>query len=474
MSLPIKNSARQRAEDRSRILSLLLTDDALTDSLLDPQVEQDAEQRDQTSELSGLANNLPAADVADALESLPPDERHALWALVDEARRGQILVEASETVWDSLISGMSDKELLHALRTLDIDDQIYLGQYLPRNLMGRLLTYMAPAERDQVREVIRYGKHTVGAMMDFEIITIRPEVSLATVQRYLRLRRKIPANTDKLFVIDRRNHLLGELPLTTVLLNKPATLVKEVMTQDPVTFDPEDNDEAAARTFERDDLLSAAVVDGKGKLMGRITVEEVVDLVYEESDTDLRRMGGISEDEDVFAPVGKAVKTRWAWLALNLCTAFVASRVIGMFEHTISQLVALAALMPIVAGIGGNTGNQTITMIVRALALQHIQAGNLSFLLVRELGVALINGLVWGGIMGFVTFLLYQDPALGGVMTLAMVLNLLVAALMGVIIPMTMTRLGRDPAVGASVMITAITDTGGFFIFLGLATLFLL
>ncbi|MGL4709857.1 MAG: magnesium transporter [Aeromonas veronii] len=474
MSLPIKNSARQRAEDRSRILSLLLTDDALTDSLLDPQVEQDAEQRDQTSELSGLANNLPAADVADALESLPLDERHALWALVDEARRGQILVEASETVWDSLISGMSDKELLHALRTLDIDDQIYLGQYLPRNLMGRLLTYMAPAERDQVREVIRYGKHTVGAMMDFEIITIRPEVSLATVQRYLRLRRKIPANTDKLFVIDRRNHLLGELPLTTVLLNKPATLVKEVMTQDPVTFDPEDNDEAAARTFERDDLLSAAVVDGKGKLMGRITVEEVVDLVYEESDTDLRRMGGISEDEDVFAPVGKAVKTRWAWLALNLCTAFVASRVIGMFEHTISQLVALAALMPIVAGIGGNTGNQTITMIVRALALQHIQAGNLSFLLVRELGVALINGLVWGGIMGLVTFLLYQDPALGGVMTLAMVLNLLVAALMGVIIPMTMTRLGRDPAVGASVMITAITDTGGFFIFLGLATLFLL
>ncbi|MFQ1943148.1 magnesium transporter [Aeromonas veronii] len=474
MSLPIKNSARQRADDRSRILTLLLRDDALTDSLLDPQVVQDAEQRDQTSELTALVNGLPAADVADALESLPPDERHALWALVEEEKRGQILVEASETVWDSLISGMSDKELLDALRTLDIDDQIYLGQYLPRNLMGRLLTYMAPADRDRVREVIRYGKHTVGAMMDFEIITIRPEVTLATVQRYLRLRGKIPANTDKLFVIDRRNHLLGELPLTTVLLHKPATLVSDVMERDPVTFDPEDNDEAAARTFERDDLLSAAVVDGKGKLMGRLTVEEVVDLVYEESDTDLRRMGGISEEEDVFAPVSKAVKTRWAWLAINLCTAFVASRVIGLFEHTISQLVALAALMPIVAGIGGNTGNQTITMIVRALALQHIQAGNLSFLLLRELGVALINGLVWGGTMGVATFLLYQDAALGAVMTLAMVLNLLVAALMGVIIPMTMNRLGRDPAVGASVMITAITDTGGFFIFLGLATLFLL
>ncbi|WP_429143112.1 magnesium transporter [Aeromonas hydrophila] len=375
MSLPAKNSAKQREQDRSRILTLLLADDALTDSLLDPQGVQDATLRDQTSELTRLVNSLPAADIADALESLPPDERHVLWQQVDEEKHGQILVEASETVWDSLISGMSDKELLHALRTLDIDDQIYLGQYLPRNLMGRLLTSMAPAQRDRVREVIRYGKHTVGAMMDFELITVRAEV---------------------------------------------------------------------------------------------------VDLVYEESDTDLRRMGGISEEEDVFAPVSKAVKTRWAWLAINLCTAFVASRVIGLFEHTISQLVALAALMPIVAGIGGNTGNQTITMIVRALALQHIQTGNVSFLLWRELGVALINGLVWGGTMGVATYILYQDAALGAVMTLAMMLNLLVAALMGVIIPMTMSRLGRDPAVGASVMITAITDTGGFFIFLGLATLFLL
>ncbi|MGL4249574.1 MAG: magnesium transporter [Aeromonas sp.] len=474
MSLPIKNRAKQRAQERSRILTLLLGDDALTDSLLDPLATPNIGQLDQTSEIISLVNGLPAADIADTLESLPPDERHALWQLVREEKHGQVLVEASETVWESLISGMSDRDLLQALRTLDINDQIYLGQYLPRNLVGRLLTSMAPADRNRMHDVIRYGKHTVGTLMDFEIITVRPEITLATVQRYLRLRGKIPVNTDKLFVIDRRNHLLGELALTTVLLHKPATLVSEVMDQDPVTFDPEDNDEVAARTFERDDLLSAAVVDGKGKLMGRLTVEEIVDVVYEESDTDLRRMGGISEEEDIFAPVSKAVKTRWAWLAINLCTAFVASRVIGLFENTISQLVALAALMPIVAGIGGNTGNQTITMIVRALALQHIQAGNLSFLLLRELGVALINGLVWGGTMGLVTFLLYHDAALGGVMTLAMVLNLLVAALMGVMIPMTMNRLGRDPAVGASVMITAITDTGGFFIFLGLATLFLL
>jgi magnesium transporter len=246
------------------------------------------------------------------------------------------------------------------------------------------------------------------------------------------------------------------------------------MESEPVTFHPQEEAEKVARTFERDDLLSAAVVDDGGKLLGRLTIDEIVDVVYEETDNDIRQMSGLSSEEDVFAPVTKAVKNRWAWLAINLCTAFIASRVIDGFEHTISQLVALASLMPIVAGIGGNTGNQTITMIVRALALQQIQPGNFSFLILREMGVALINGIVWGGIMGAVTWWLYDDPQLGGVMMLAMVLNLLVASLMGVLIPMIMTRLGRDPAVGSSVMITALTDTGGFFIFLGLATLFLL
>lgn len=236
------------------------------------------------------------------------------------------------------------------------------------------------------------------------------------------------------------------------------------MEGDPVTFQPHEEAEKVARTFERDDLLSAAVIDADGKLIGRLTIDEIVDVVYEETDNDLRRMGGLSDEEDVFAPVSKAVKTRWAWLAVNLCTAFIASRVIDGFEHTISQLVALASLMPIVAGIGGNTGNQTITMIVRAMALQQIQPGSFTFLILREMGVALINGWCGAGLWGPSRWL-YDDPQLGGVMTLAMMLNLLMAAMMGVIIPMVMVKLGRDPAVGSSVMITAITDTGGFFIF---------
>jgi len=466
------------AETRSRILTLLLESDDLADSILGESKDLDDATRallmDQTAELSELIAGLHAADLADILEALPQNERLALWRLVDPADRGKALVEVSETVWDSLIEEMSDKDLLKTMSLLDVDDQVYLAEYLPRDLMGRVLTSLDPRQREKVREVVKFGKDTVGRIMDFELLSVRADVTLGTVQRYLRYRKDIPDASDKLFVTDRNNRLLGELPLTTILLNAPDRQVFQVMNDDPTCFEPEDRAEDAASAFERYDLITAPVVDKKGKLMGRLTVEEIVDFVNNDTDSNLRRMGGLSPEEDVFSPVGKAVRNRWAWLAINLCTAFVASRVIGMFEGTISQLVALAALMPIVAGIGGNTGNQTITMIVRALALHQVQVGNLRFLIFRELGVALINGLVWGGLMGIVTWLLYGDWEMGAVMTLAMVLNLLVAAMMGVIIPLTMVRMGRDPAVGASVMITAITDTGGFFIFLGLATIFLL
>ncbi len=469
MSVINKNSARLRDEERARLIWLLTTDKAIISTLLGKLTL--AEQydvgtlADDIAEVGALVAHLPPPDLADTLEALPSEERHALWRLVENEKRGNVLLEASENVWDDLIDEMSDRELLDALQYLDIDEQIYLVQHLPRNLTGRLLATLPAEERTRVRQVLHYEKNSVGAIMEFEVITVRPDVTLEVVQRYLRRLGKMPENTDKLFVTDRNKVLVGELTLTCILLNDVQRKVSEVMENDPLTFSPEDIAENAARTFERDNLVSAAVVDPSGKLMGRLTIDEIVDVVYEETDTDLRRMGGLSAEEDVFAPVTKAVKTRWAWLAVNLCTAFIASRVIDGFEHTISQLVALASLMPIVAGIGGNTGNQTITMIVRALALQNIQPGNLTFLILREMGVALINGLVWGGIMGGITWWLYDDMALGGVMTLAMMLNLLMAALMGVIIPMTMVKLGRDPAVGSSVMITAITDTGGSLFF---------
>ena len=470
--------SQRLSEIRHRILTLLLNEHDLVDSLLEKSGDLNPEQqRENAAQRDALEQDilqLHAADLADILEALPEEERQALWRLVPNERRGHVLVEASETVWASLTEEMSDRDILRAIQPLDIDDQVWLARYLPRDLTGRLLATVEPALRARMLDMVQLDRDRVGRVMDFNILTVRDDVTLATVQRFLRKRKSMPGGTDKIFITNKENQLLGELMLTDILLNKPKTLVSDVMNARPTTFQLNDKAEDAASAFERYNLISAAVTDAKGKLIGRVTIEDIIDLVNAENESNIRKMGGISQEEDVFAPVRKSVRKRWAWLAINLCTAFVASRVIGLFEGTISQIVALATLMPIVAGIGGNTGNQTITMIVRALALHQVEPGNFSFLIVRELGVALINGLFWGGIMGGITWLMYDNMALGGVMMLAMALNLLLAALMGVLVPLVMTKMKRDPAVGSSVLITALTDTGGFFIFLGLATVFLL
>lgn len=470
--------SQRLSEIRHRILTLLLSEHDLVDALLEESGDLNPEQqRENAAQRDALEQDilqLHAADLADILEALPEEERQALWRLVPNERRGHVLVEASETVWASLTEEMSDRDILRAIQPLDIDDQVWLARYLPRDLTGRLLATVEPALRARMLDMVQLDRDRVGRVMDFNILTVREDVTLATVQRFLRKRKSMPGGTDKLFITNKDNQLLGELLLTDILLNKPKTLVSDVMNARPTTFQLNDKAEDAASAFERYNLISAAVTDARGKLIGRVTIEDIIDLVNAENESNIRKMGGISQEEDVFAPVRKSVRKRWAWLAINLCTAFVASRVIGLFEGTISQIVALATLMPIVAGIGGNTGNQTITMIVRALALHQVEPGNFSFLIVRELGVALINGLFWGGIMGGITWLMYDNMALGGVMMLAMALNLLLAALMGVLVPLVMTKMNRDPAVGSSVLITALTDTGGFFIFLGLATIFLL
>ncbi len=285
---------------------------------------------------------------------------------------------------------------------------------------------------------------------------------------------ELPDHTDQLFVVDREENLRGLLPVNRLLVTDPEVLVSEVMIREFASFRPEQDAHDAASAFERYDLVSAPVVDDAGRLVGRVTINAVVDYIREAKDSEILSAGGLKEEEDLFASVWKSVRNRWTWLAINLATAFIASSVIGAFEHSIEKLAALAALMPIVAGIGGNSGNQTITMIVRALALGQLSPAGARRLLRKEVGVAVLNGLIWGGVIGMVAWALYGSAALGAVMTAAMTLNLLLAALMGVLIPMTLTRLDRDPAMGASVMITALTDSGGFFIFLGLATLFLI
>jgi magnesium transporter len=318
-----------------------------------------------------------------------------------------------------------------------------------------------------------YPEDSVGALMDFNMIPIREDVTLEVVSRYLRRFDELPDHTDQVFVVDRDDHFKGVLPINLMVVNEPNTVVGNLMLTDTIQLHPDDKAEQAAHAFERYDLVSAPVVDEEGKLVGRVTVNVVLDFIREESENDLLNQAGLREEEDIFASVWKSVQNRWAWLALNLVTAFIASRVIGLFEHSIEKLVALAALMPIIAGIGGNSGNQTITMIVRALALGQINAGSARKLLAKEIGVSGLNGLIWGSVVGLFAFLIYHSVSLGLVMTLAMILNLLVAASLGVLIPLTLHKLGRDPAAGSSVLITAATDSGGFFIFLGLATIFL-
>lgn len=430
--------------------------------------------RQNLAELQRKLDELHPADIAHILESLPLEDRLTVWQLVKVERDGDILLEVSDAVRETLIADMDDHELLAAAKEMDADELADLAPELPRDVIHELMESLDAQQRERVRSALSYEEDQVGALMDFEMVTIREDVTLEVVLRYLRRLKELPGHTDKLFVVDYDGILKGVLQIKRLLVNDPDKLVAEVMASDPVSFHPDEDANDAAQAFERYDLVSAPVVDKNGKLIGRLTIDEIVDLIREESESEVLSMAGLREEEDIFASVWKSVGNRWAWLAINLITAFVASRVIGLFEGSIEKLVALAALMPIVAGIGGNSGNQTITMIVRAMALDQLSPGNTSRLLRKELGVGLVNGLVWGGVIGVVAFYLYGSWSLGVVMTAAMTLNLLLAALMGVLIPMTLARIGRDPAMGSSVMITAMTDSGGFFIFLGLATIFLL
>lgn len=425
--------------------------------------------------LTRKLETLHSADIAYILESLPLDDRLEVWDLVKSERDGEILLEVSDAVRQTLISGMDDQELLAATEQLDTDEIADLVPDLPKDVVYGLLDNLDAQNRARLQSTLAYDDDTVGAIMDYETATIRDDISLEVVLRYMRRLESLPVQTDKLFVVDRDDVLLGVLPLKRLVVKPLDALVSEVMINDPVIFFPEDQADKTAQAFERYDLVTAPVVNkDNNKLIGRVTVDVVMDYIRDDVEGDILSMAGLREDEDFFASVWSAMKNRWAWLAINLLTALFASRVIGLFEGSIEKIVALAALMPIVAGIGGNSGNQTITMIVRGMALGQIHDNHMRNLLTKELGVAVINGLIWGTVLGVIAFALYGNLKLGVVMMVAMTLNLMLAALMGVLIPIIMEKLGRDPALGSSVLITAITDSGGFFIFLGIATLFLI
>ena len=425
-------------------------------------------------ELQQILDRLHSADVAHILEALPLQDRLTIWDLVKAERDGEILLEVSDAVRETLIAAMAGHELVAATGQLDADEIADLAPDLPRSVIDDVFRSLPVEEREQLRAAMSYPEDAVGALMDFDMVAIREDVTLEVVLRYLRRLDELPGHTDQLFVVDRDEHLKGVLPVNRLLVSDPDTEVAAVMSTEMLKLRPDDKAQQAAHAFERYDLVSASVVDVEGRLVGRVTVNAVMDFIREESENEALKLGGLSEEEDLFAPVWKSVRNRWVWLSVNLVTAFIASRVIGVFEDSIEKLVALAALMPIIAGIGGNSGNQTITMIVRALALGQLNLSNARKLFAKEIGVSAVNGMVWGSAVGLFAFFIYDSVALGLVMALAMTLNLLLAGSLGVMIPLLLQKFGRDPAAGSSVMITAVTDSGGFFIFLGLATVFLL
>ena len=429
--------------------------------------------RQQTSELRRAVNQLHPADIAFVLERLAPERRLQVWELVDSRHDGAVLLEVSDAVRETLLADMDRGEIVQAAEGLDSDEIADLVPDLPSEVVPELLRRLERRDREQVQSALAFPEGSVGALMDFDVAVVREDVSLEVVLRYLRWRGELPDNSGLLMVVDRAGALKGTLALEALVTHDGETEVAAVMEREPVVFHTTDDAEEAAHAFDRYELITAPVVNVHGRLVGCLKVDAVVDLLREHSQKDLLAQAGLHEDEDLFAPVWRTARRRWAWLALNLLTAFIASRVIGQFEGTIERVVALAALMPIVASVGGNTGNQTLALMIQGLALQQISPGSFRHLLAREVGVSLVNGLLWGGVMGAFTWMLYGRPELAGIMLAAMVLNLLLAALAGVFIPLTLRRLGRDPVLGSSVLLTGLTDSLGFLIFLGLAALLL-
>lgn len=474
-------NTQQKLEEHLRQIIKLLEKQRLIETLVDrdrhsPRHDliESLVHRQHLVELQLKLRSLHPADIAYILEALPLEGRLLVWQQIQADCGGEVLLEVSDAVRDSLIEALERPALVEMLGQLDADDLMELTDAISEEVLTEVLGTLPTRDRNWLQTTLAYSDEQVGRLMSQDVLTVRETQRVEQVLLLLRGRGELPPNTDCLFVVDARHQCKGVLPLRALLLNEPSRQVAELMLVDPVMFSAHDAAAEAARAFERYDLLSAPVVNERGKLIGRLTVDAVMDFIREESEEDALNRAGLRGDEDLFAPIWDSARNRWLWLSVNLCTAFVASRAIGIFESTISQVVALAALMPIVAGIGGNSGNQTTALVVRGLALGEITTTNVWHLVFKELGVGLLNGVVWGITVGLFVWLLYQSLPLGMVMAAAMLLNLLLAALMGVAIPLILQRLGRDPAMGASVLLTFITDGMGFLIFLGLATLWLL
>jgi len=414
------------------------------------------------------------AKVAGLLEALPPDERRSVWSMVDTERAGKVLTYLHDEIRTALAQELDMEDLVASAQHLELDDLVDLIQSLPEQLGSRLMQATSGSRREQLESMLSYPQDSAGGLMNADAIEVRAEVRIGTVLRYLRLLENLPPQTDMLMVVDRQGNYQGSLRLGALVTAEPTRRVLEVMQTDISAIAVDTDSAEVARMFQDLDLLSAPVVDGHNRLIGRITIDDVVDLIRENSDRTMMQMAGLDDEADIFAPVLVSSRRRAVWLGINLLTAFLASWVIGQFQATLSQLVALAVLMPTVASMGGIAGSQTLTLVIRGLALRQVQQGNIRLLLNREVGVSIINGALWAVVIALLAVAWFGDWGIGGVLGAAILINLLCAALAGLAIPLVLDRLGIDPALAGSVILTTVTDVIGFFAFLGLATVLLL
>ena len=421
-----------------------------------------------------LVNTLSPAEIGNLLESLPPGKRTVVWGLVDPEDDGEVLVHVGDEVREGLIADMDPDELVAAVEDLDIDDLADLVEDLPDTVIDEVLKSMDRENRERLEQVLSYGEDSAGRLMNPDVVTVRADTTIDVVLRYLRLRGELPEHTDHIYVVSKRHQYLGRIALQALLTHEPSTPINQVLDDEQPAIGVDELSDEVARQFSDHDWISAPVVDDNNILLGRITIDDVVDIIREQAEHQALGAAGLDEDEDLFSPVWRATRRRLIWLSINLGTAFLAASVVGQFEATITELVALAVLMPIVAGMGGNAGTQVLALMVRGIALGQVGASNIKPLLWKEARVALLNGIVLGTILALIVLLWFHSIGLSVVIFVALTCNLVLAAIAGVLVPVALKRAGYDPALASGIFLTTVTDVMGFFTFLGLATLVLL
>ncbi len=419
-----------------------------------------------------MLNGLQPVEIARLIASSPPPFRTILWELVDREIAGEVVEELPYDVQNQFLRKMDTQDLVELTEGLDTDDIADILQQLPDKVIQEVLAAMTEQDRVRVETILSYDEHTAGGLANTDTITVRPRITLDVVLRYLRRHAELPPSTDSLIVVNRKDDFLGVLPLSKLLTTDPGATVRDVMVTDTNAIPASMSDEDVAKLFEQHDWVTAPVVDEQGKLIGRITIDDVVDVIRENADHSLMGLAGLGEEEDTFATAMRTTPRRALWLGVNLLTAILASSVINIFQGTIDKVVALAVLMPIVASMGGVAGSQTLTVVIRGMALGHIGRNNLGWLLSRELRVGMVNGCIWALVMAGVASIWFRDPIIALIIGLAMIINLVTAALAGAVLPALLKSMRIDPALAGGVTLTTITDVVGFLAFLGLATYF--